>query len=131
MRMIMKVTLPNKAFNSAVKKGSVGQKMQAILEEMKPEAVYFTDMDGCRTGIIVFDLEKPSMVPAMVEPWFLNFNARVEFPSPPQSRMTRLPSTNGDPAYFQRDRFPPKSSTRCAFQTRLPSLSLRHLSCPS
>ncbi len=79
MRMIMKVTLPNKAFNSAVKKGSVGQKMQAILEEMKPEAVYFTDMDGCRTGIIVFDLEKPSMVPAMAEPWFLNFNARVEF----------------------------------------------------
>ena len=78
MRVLMKVKMPHKAFNSVVKKGNAGKKMQAILDEMKPEAVYFTDMDGCRTAIIVTELEKPSMIPALAEPWFLTFNADVE-----------------------------------------------------
>ena len=77
MRILMKVKLPHKAFNNAVKKGNAGKKMRAILEEMKPEAVYFTEMEGCRTAIIVVDLEKPSMVPSLAEPWFLTFNADV------------------------------------------------------
>jgi hypothetical protein len=77
--MLLTVRLPHESFNAAVKDGSVGAKMEAILDAIKPEAVYFTEMNGQRTVVIIVELEKPSAVPALAEPWFLTFNANVEF----------------------------------------------------
>lgn len=79
MRMMMIVRMPHHAFNAAVGDGSVESKMKSILDETKPEAVYFTEMEGLRTAVILVNLEKPSMVPALAEPWFLAFEAKVEF----------------------------------------------------
>jgi hypothetical protein len=79
MRMLLIVRLPHATFNAAVKDGSAGRKTQAILEEVKPEAVYFTEMNGRRTVLLVVELESPARVPALAEPWFLTFEADVEF----------------------------------------------------
>jgi hypothetical protein len=79
MRVLMVVRLPHDTFNAAVKDGSAGTKTQAILDDIKPEAVYFSEMDGLRTIVLIADLEKPSQVPALAEPWFLTFEADVEF----------------------------------------------------
>jgi len=38
MRMLMKISLPLEPFNTAVRDGSVGMKMQKILGDTKPEA---------------------------------------------------------------------------------------------
>ena len=53
--------------------------MNAILEASKPEAVYFTEQNGQRTVMLIVDLPDPSKVPALAEPWFLGFEADVEF----------------------------------------------------
>ncbi len=79
MRILLTVRLPHESFNAAVKDGSVGPKMDAILEAVKPEAVYFTEMNGQRTVVMIVELEKSSAIPALAEPWFLTFNADVEF----------------------------------------------------
>ena len=79
MRILLTIRLNRETFNAAVRDGSAGSKTKAILDEAKPEAVYFTEMGGCRTVIMITDLENPSMVPALAEPWFLTFNADVEF----------------------------------------------------
>ena len=79
MRMLMHVHLPLEPFNTAVRNGTAGQKMQAILAATKPEAVYFTEQGGCRGGTLVVDVPDPSAVPKLAEPWFLTFNARIEF----------------------------------------------------
>ncbi len=79
MKMLMHVKIPHEEFNAAVRDGSVGQKMNRILEETKPEAVYFTEYDGERGAIMIVDVKEPSKVPAYSEPWFLLFNADVEF----------------------------------------------------
>jgi len=79
MRMILHAKIPNEQFNAAVKDGSVGTKMQRILDAIKPEAVYFSNYDGRRGAIMVVHLDDPSKVPAFAEPWFLLFNAEVEF----------------------------------------------------
>jgi len=79
MRMLMTVRLPNETFNAAVSDGTAGSKTEAILAETKPEAVYFTEMNGQRTVVMIVELEKASSVPALAEPWFLTFNAAVEF----------------------------------------------------
>jgi len=79
MRMLMLVTIPHHEFNEAVRDGTAGQKMNRILEDAKPEAVYFTELDGERSGILIVDVADPSRIPAFAEPWFLTFNADVEF----------------------------------------------------
>jgi len=79
MRMLLIIRFPHEAFNAAVRDGSVGPKNKAIFDEIKPEAVYFTEMNGFRTAIMIVEVAKPSDVPALAEPWFLTFNANVEF----------------------------------------------------
>jgi hypothetical protein len=79
MRMIMLVQFPIEPFNTATRNGTIGAKMKAILDEIKPEAAYFTERDGHRGGIFVVDVKEPSSIAALAEPWFLTFNATVEF----------------------------------------------------
>jgi hypothetical protein len=77
MRMMMKVTIPIEAGNAAVRNGSLGTTMQKILTELKPEAAYFAEDSGQRTGFIFFDMKESSQLPAIAEPWFLAFNASL------------------------------------------------------
>jgi hypothetical protein len=79
MRVLMNVRIPHEEFNAAVKDGSAGSKLNRILESIKPEAVYFTEQDGHRGAVIVVDMPDPSKIPALAEPWFLTFNADVQF----------------------------------------------------
>jgi hypothetical protein len=79
MRMIVQVSIPHEEFNEAVRDGTVEAKMQGILEAAKPEAVYFTEYFGQRSAVLIVDLKDPSEVPKYAEPWFLTFNADVEF----------------------------------------------------
>jgi hypothetical protein len=79
MRMLMHVNIPHAKFNAAVKDGTVGQKIQRILDESKPEAVYFTEYDGHRGAILLVNVDDPSRVPSLSEPWFLIFDADVQF----------------------------------------------------
>jgi hypothetical protein len=79
MRFLLKVNIPVEAGNKAAKAGELGARIQAILADQKPEAVYFTDDNGQRTGFIFLDMQNASQIPALAEPWFLAFNAHVEF----------------------------------------------------
>ena len=78
MRMMLKVSLPVDKANAAIKDGSLVPKMQSILADLKPEAAYFTEFDGTRTGLLFFDMKDTSEIPAVAEPWFLAFDAAVE-----------------------------------------------------
>jgi hypothetical protein len=78
MRTLLKATLDVTAANRAIKDGSLPKLMQEMMEELKPESSYFTTMDNSRTCIIVFDMKDPSQMPTLLEPFFLNLNAKVE-----------------------------------------------------
>lgn len=79
MRMLMTVKMPNPEFNAAVKNGNASKIMNRILEDSSPEAVYFTEEEGHRCAILVVNIDDSSKIPRFAEPWFLNFNASVEF----------------------------------------------------
>jgi hypothetical protein len=80
MRMLLRVSIPVEAGNAAAKAGTLGSTVEQILADLKPEAAYFfADDSGQRSGSIVFDMEDTSQIPAVAEPWFLAFNAKVSF----------------------------------------------------
>lgn len=78
MRMLMHVHFPLEPFNSSVRDGTVGTKIQHILGAIKPEAAYFSEQDGKRCCSLVVNVNKASDVPALAEPFFLTFDAAVE-----------------------------------------------------
>ncbi len=78
MRFLVKVNIPVEAGNAAVKAGKLGSTIQSILADLKPEAVYFTDDNGQRTALLFLEMQDASHIPAIVEPWMLAFNARIE-----------------------------------------------------
>jgi len=77
MRMLIEFQLPIEPFNTLVRKGTAGQVIQKILGDVKPEAVYFTAREGKRGGVMIVNLSDPSKIPAIAEPFFLQFNATV------------------------------------------------------
>src|SRR5438552_18791558 len=80
MRMLLRVSIPVEAGNAAAKAGTLGSTVEQILADLKPEAAYFfADDSGQRSGSIVFDMKDTSEIPAVAEPWFLAFNAKVSF----------------------------------------------------
>ncbi|MEY4719951.1 MAG: hypothetical protein RL563_2569 [Pseudomonadota bacterium] len=78
MKMLLDITLPHGTFNAAIKDGTVGSKLNRILEATKPEAAYFTEQNGQRAVVLVVDLVAPSALPALVEPWMLLFQADIK-----------------------------------------------------
>jgi len=79
MKMLLTVEFPHEPFNSLVRSAKVGEIIERILDSIKPEAVYFTENDGMRGGILVIDVQNSSDIPAFAEPFFLNFNANCKF----------------------------------------------------
>jgi hypothetical protein len=79
MRYLMKITMGEEAGNANVRDPKFGEKMQALLKELKAEAAYFTTVEGRRGAYIVVNMEDASQIPAMAEPVFLWLKGKAKF----------------------------------------------------
>lgn len=79
MKMLLMVDLPHEPFNALVRSGKASEMLAHILENIRPEAAYFTEQDGLRGGIFLVDVPSASAIPALAEPFFLSFQANCRF----------------------------------------------------
>ena len=63
----------------AVEDGSLGPAIEAVLQDLNPEAAYFWPEDGERSGMVVFDMADSSQIPRIAERLFMNLDAAVQF----------------------------------------------------
>ena len=78
MRFMVHATLPTTTGNDHMKANTFATRIQGILEDLKPEAAYFTEINGCRTAILIVDIPDASHIPAVAEPLFIGFNCSVQ-----------------------------------------------------
>jgi hypothetical protein len=78
MRFMISCRFPTETTNASIKDGSFRQNLQSILEELKPEAAYFTDMDGARGGYLIVNMDDASQLPAIAEPLFFGMDATIK-----------------------------------------------------
>ncbi|HET6150863.1 MAG TPA: hypothetical protein VFH68_25225 [Polyangia bacterium] len=79
MRMMMRVSVPIEAANKAVQDGSMKKILQAQLEKLRPESVYFFADDDVRTALLFIDVQEESDLLAIADPFFQGVNARIRF----------------------------------------------------
>lgn len=79
MRMLMRVEIPTEAGNAAFKSGGFVKALQDVLGMVQPEGAYFTTVNGCRGGYIIFNLDDVTRIPAIAEPLFMAMGAKIEF----------------------------------------------------
>jgi len=77
MRMMLHVVMPVETTNAAIRSGQFVPFIQKVLGELKPEATYFAEDEGTRSGYIFFDMKDSSQLTAIAEPWFLALGATV------------------------------------------------------
>ncbi|MEU3351061.1 DUF3303 family protein [Streptomyces sp. NPDC037389] len=78
MRMLLRARMDTHTSNEAIRDGSMGELIQQVVEQLKPEAAYFAALDGGRSCLMVFDMQDPSQMPAICEKFFLSAEAEVE-----------------------------------------------------
>ncbi len=78
MRFLVKARMDVEVANDLARAGKLGSTIQSILEDLKPEAAYFVADEGQRTALLFLDMQDPSQLPAVAEPWFLALNSEIE-----------------------------------------------------
>ncbi len=65
--------------NEALKDPQFGQKMHELLADIKAESAYFTTICGQRADFIIVNINVPSEIPAISEPFFLWLEADIDY----------------------------------------------------
>jgi hypothetical protein len=78
MRFMITCRIPVEKGNELAKNGTLGETIQSIMEELEPEAAYFSDIEGARGGFIVVNMDDASQIPAMAEPLFIGLGATIQ-----------------------------------------------------
>lgn len=79
MRFMITCRVPVDKGNELAKAGSLGSTIQSIMEELKPEAAYFSDIEGARGAYLIVNMDDVSQIPALAEPLFLGLGATIQF----------------------------------------------------
>lgn len=77
VRVMITFSINPEKGDGLIKEGRLGETMASILEDLQPEAAYFTDVEGTRGGVLVVDMEDASQIPAVTEPLLLGLGATI------------------------------------------------------
>ena len=84
MRFMYKFSIPVETGNAAFADGSLTEAIEALMAAAKPEAAYFTMLDGERAGILFIETDDPSHFTKLNEPLMAKLDAAIDI-TPVQS----------------------------------------------
>jgi hypothetical protein len=78
MRFMITCLIPVEEENELAKARSLDSAIHSIMEELVPEAAYFSDIEGGRVGYIVVNMKDTSQIAAIAEGLFLGLGAALQ-----------------------------------------------------
>jgi hypothetical protein len=78
MRMMLRAVMDTQVSNKALKNGELQKLMDSLMDQLKPEAAYFTPHLGKRSCVIVFDMKDSSQIPSITDQMLQSLGAEVE-----------------------------------------------------
>ena len=78
MRLMLKFSIPVERGNEAAKDGALGRAIEALVEQVQPEAAYFTLEHGQRAGMIFFNETDQANLPKINEPLFAALDVEID-----------------------------------------------------
>jgi hypothetical protein len=78
MRCLLTAKLDTAVGNQLFYSGRMPQVLQQILDDIKPEAMYFAPSGGRRTMFLIVDVADASQLVTKMEPLWLGANADIE-----------------------------------------------------
>jgi hypothetical protein len=94
MRFMISARVPTEQTNALIREGRFPQTFQSILEDLQPEAAYFTDLDGARGAYFIVNADEPSELAAKTETLFQGLGAeiRMHFVWTPEDVQKSMPA---------------------------------------
>ncbi|NSC25390.1 hypothetical protein FM076_31255 [Streptomyces albus subsp. chlorinus] len=77
MRMLLKARLDTDKGNELIQSGRMAELLESLLQRLQPEAAYFTPERGRRCCLFVIDMQDPSQLVPLTEPFFTEMGAEV------------------------------------------------------
>ena len=78
MRMMMRIQMDTETASKGIADGSMPRGLEEMISALKPEAAYFSLLNGNRTAFIVFDMTDSWQLAPMLEPLFSQLKAKID-----------------------------------------------------
>jgi len=78
MRFLISARVPTQKTNALIQEGGFPQTFQSIMEDLQPEAAYFTAMDGARGAYFVVNVDEPSEMASKTETLLQGLGAEIQ-----------------------------------------------------
>jgi hypothetical protein len=78
MRMMLRIHVDAAKGGEGLKSGAMQKAIGGFSEKFKPEASYFTEVNGERSGFFVFDMQGSHQMPEIAEAFF-DIGCQVHF----------------------------------------------------
>lgn len=78
MRFMITCRIPVEKGEELAKAHRLDSTIQSIMEELKPEDAYFSDIEGGRSGYIVVNMDDASQISAIAQTLFLGLGAAIQ-----------------------------------------------------
>jgi hypothetical protein len=78
MRFMITCRIPVEKGNESAEAASLHSTIHSIMEELKPEAAYFSEIEGARSAYIVVNMDDASQISTIAQTLFLGLGAAIQ-----------------------------------------------------
>jgi hypothetical protein len=78
MKFLLRLHMPTEYGNKLLQDPNFPKKLEGVINQIKPEAVYFTPVEGERGIYMIVNLPSADMIATISEPLWMMFNCKLD-----------------------------------------------------
>ncbi len=78
MKFLVRLHMPTESGNRMLQDPNFPKKLEGVLNQIKPEAVYFAPIEGERGIYMIVNIPSADMIAGIAEPLWMTFNCKLD-----------------------------------------------------